>query len=61
MNIFDPTQASGYPNLMMTHTTEAPRLQAAPKPNASLENLPKAELIKMLLSQLSKTDADTRV
>jgi hypothetical protein len=42
--------------------TKAPVVKASPKPaTTELANLSKADLIKMLLGQLAKEDADARV
>lgn len=60
---FIPQTAVDAPTYPQLHMVKAPvQVQAAPKAAASpLDNLSKADLIKLLLSQLAKEDADARV
>jgi len=60
---FIPQIAVDTPTYPQLHMVKAPvQVQAAPKPATSvLDNLSKADLIKLLLNQLAKEDADARV
>ena len=59
--VVDLPTSSTYPQLHMIRAP-APVVQAAPQvATSALDNLSKADLVKLLLAQLAKEDADARV